>query len=185
MENDFLNLTKLRTSCRQYRNAAIPREVLEYCLEAARWAPSACNKQPWRFIVVDDPGLRAQIGAKALLPGIPMPWVAQAPVVVVLCARKTIFTHWLVPMLSGIKYHLLDLGIAGEHLVLAAAERGLGSCWIGWFSARKVKKILNLPFNYEPVALLTLGYPAIPGEPSSRLSLAQIREYNHVPAEQE
>lgn len=173
----FLELAKKRLSCRDYLDKPIPSEVLAYCLEAARLAPSACNRQPWRFIIVEDPELRTQLSSRALLPGIPMPWVASAPVIVVLCARKNIGVHNIAPMVSGINYHLIDLGIAGEHFVMAAAEQELGSCWIGWFKAKAVRKILNLPRTFEPVSLIALGYPAAPMAERPRLPLSEISEF--------
>jgi len=171
---DMLEIIKRRTSCRNYQAEAIPDDVLERCLEAARWAPSACNQQPWRFIAVKDPVLREHICEECFLPGLPMPWAKQAPVIIVLCSKKSVVTHFLAPLLSGINYHLLDLGIAGEHLVLEAQEQGLGSCWIGWIRPKKIKKLLGLPFDMTPVSLITLGYPREPGQPGKRLELDEI-----------
>lgn len=173
-EPDFLKLVRRRTSCRDYQEKPVSDETLEICFEAARWAPSACNKQPWRFIAVKDPGLRKQICDKALLPGIPMPWLRKAPVIIVLCAVKSLLTHSLAPMLSGVKYHLIDIGIAGEHFVLAAENQGLGTCWIGWFKPKTTKNILNIPGNVELLSLISVGYPASRTEASSRLPLEQI-----------
>jgi nitroreductase len=174
---NFLELAKLRTSCRSYQDRPVPSETLAYCLEAAQVAPSACNQQPWRFVVVETPELRAELSKNALLPGIPMPWVATAPVIVVLCAKKSLAVHHIAAMVSGVHYHLIDLGIAGEHLVLAAAEQGLGSCWIGWFRAKQVRKILNLPRSLEPVSLITLGYPAGEAKTTERKPLSEIAEF--------
>jgi nitroreductase len=171
---DILETIKKRTSCRCYQENAIPDDLIERCLEAARWAPSACNQQPWRFIVVKDRELRERICAECFLPGLPMPWAKQAPVIIVLCSKKSVVTHFLAPLLSGINYHLLDLGIAGEHLVLEAYEQGLGSCWIGWIQPRKIKKLLKLPFDMTPVSLITLGYPQQISQPGKRLELNEI-----------
>lgn len=171
---DFLELVKKRTSCRDYRPEPIPDALLHGCLEAARLAPSACNRQPWRLVVVKDPAQRERLRAEALLPGIPMPWIAAAPVIVALCAERKLLTHAVAPLFSGVRYDLLDPGIAGEHLVLAAAAAGLGSCWIGWIRPKAVRKILRLPFDFRPLALITLGFPASEREPSSRLDLSLI-----------
>ncbi len=180
MENmtmNFLELAKKRLSCRDYLDKPVPSEALAYCLEAARLAPSACNQQPWRFIIVEDPELRGKLSKEALLPGLPMPWVASAPVIAVLCAKKKIGIHGIAPMVSGIHYHLIDLGIAGEHFILAAAEQELGTCWIGWFKAKAVRKILDLPKSLEPVSLITLGYPASPMTERARLTLSEMSEF--------
>ncbi|MFA7232198.1 MAG: nitroreductase family protein, partial [Victivallaceae bacterium] len=113
METESLHtLIKRRTSCRSYLPDPIPDKILDQCLDAVRWAPSACNKQPWRIIAVRDAETRAEICQRALLPGIPMPWLATAPVIVALCVKKSFLTHTVAPMVSGINYQLIDAGIA-------------------------------------------------------------------------
>lgn len=170
----FLELVTKRTSCRAYKADPVSDDILEYCLEAARLSPSACNKQPWRFVIVKDEDKRRQLCEKGLLPFLPMPWTYQAPVIVALCAVQTTTVHKLAAMISGVKYHLIDCGIAGEHFVLAAEEKGLGSCWIGWFRERKVKKILGIPRGVKVISLLTLGYPEQVSPPRSRLTMEDI-----------
>ena len=165
---------KNRTSCRSYLDKAVPDDALERCLEAARLAPSACNQQPWRFVVVKDRELRERICDECFLPGVPMPWAKQAPVIIVLCSKKSVVTHFLAPLLSGVNYHLLDLGIAGEHLALEAQEQGLGSCWIGWIRPKKIRKALKLPLGMTPVSLITLGYPRDVTPPGKRLKMSEI-----------
>ena len=171
---DILETIKNRTSCRSYLDKPVPDDALERCLEAARWAPSACNKQPSRFVVIKDRELRERICTECFLPGVPMPWAKQAPVIIVLCSKKSVVTHLLAPLLSGINYHLLDLGIAGEHLVLEAQEQGLGSCWIGWIQPKKIRKVLKLPPGITPVSLITLGYPRDITLPGRRLEMSEI-----------
>lgn len=163
-----------RRSCRSYETTPVPDNLIRECVEAARLAPSACNKQPWRFYAVTSSELREKLCSECLLPGVRMPWLRQAPVILVLCMKKKLTTHFLAPLLSGIHYEYLDLGIAGEHLVLAAEERGLGSCWIGWIKAAQTKKILHLPFDVTPVSFLSLGYPAEQREPTARFPLEEI-----------
>lgn len=173
---EFLKLIHKRSSCRLYLSKDLPDGMINNCLEAARCAPSACNKQPWRFIIVKDETLRQTICEQALLPGIPMPWLRMAPVIAVLCAEKQLVTHKLAPMVSGVKYHLIDIGIAGEHFCLAAESHGLGTCWIGWFKAKPLHKLLNIPKSVEILSLISLGYPAEPIEENQRekLPLNQI-----------
>jgi nitroreductase len=159
----FTSLARQRRSCRAYDpDRPVPREQLQACVEAARLAPSACNRQPWRFVAVDDPELVQRIAGECKLPGIPHPWWETVPVFVALCAELDFVTHRVAPALSGIPYYLLDIGIAGEHFVLAAETLGLGTCWIGWFHEKKVKKILHIPRAARVCALLTLGYPREP-----------------------
>lgn len=161
---DFLDLVRRRTSCRAYDpDRPVPSAALRRCLEAARLAPSACNRQPWRFVVVTDAETRQALYAKARLPGISHEWWRDVPVFVAVCAELEVVTHRIAPVVSGISYHLIDIGIAGEHLVLAAAEEGLGSCWIGWFREGAVKRLLGIPRRVRVVALITLGYPAAAG----------------------
>jgi nitroreductase len=170
----LLELISERTSCRSYDERDVDDGLINKCLEAARLAPSACNKQPWRFIVVKDVESRAALCKHGLLPGLPMPWTSQAPVIIALCTVKSMLTHTIAPLLSGVNYPLIDAGIAGEHLVLAAESFGLGTCWVGWFREKQVKKILAIPRSIKVVSLLTLGYPAERTQPSSRLELNEI-----------
>ena len=137
-------------------------------LEAARLAPSACNKQPWRFAVVEDEGVRMRLINEAFLTGIPMKWAEHAGAIIALGMEKSAITHKIAPKISGVDYPLLDLGIAGEHLVLQAEELGLGTCWIGWIKPRKVREVIDWPRSIEPVSLITVGWPAF-GERKTRL----------------
>ncbi|MCP3967988.1 MAG: nitroreductase [Lentisphaerae bacterium] len=177
-ESKILELCKRRVSCRNYLEKPVPDEIIANCLEAARWAPSACNKQPWRFVIVKDTELRRKICKEGFLPGVPMPWAQKAPVVIALCAKTNPITHGLAPMVSGINYQYIDIGIAGEHFVLAAEEQGLSTCWIGWFKVKYVKKLLKLPSTVKPVCLLTLGYAAEPPSPVKRIPLDELVREN-------
>lgn len=145
-----------RRSIRSYKPDPVPKEKLDYVLEAARLAPSWKNQQCWRFIVVTDEEKRRAITNRD--------WTADAPVIVVGCAR---------PELSGGNagqpYYMLDMGIAMEHMVLAAAEQGLGTCWIGGqFDEATVKAELGVPDDARVVALLPVGYPAEAPGPKDR-----------------
>ena len=157
----FLAVVRTRRSCRAYDPARpVPPAAIAACLEAARLAPSACNRQPWRFVVVQDAATRAAIYEEARLPGIAHRWLQDVPAIVVLCVERELVTHKLAPAVSGVPYHLVDAGIAGEHFVLAATAQGLGTCWIGWFRPPVVRRLLDLPGGVDAVALLALGYPA-------------------------
>ncbi len=157
--DELIQLISSRHSCRNYLEKDIPDELIEKCLEASRLAPSACNKQPWRFIVVKDAELRGSICREGILPGLPMPWLKKVPVIIAICAKTEFITHKLAKFISKVDYSPIDIGIAGEHFVLAAESLGLGSCWIGWFKAKAIKRILNIPRNIKVVSLLSLGYP--------------------------
>jgi len=140
---------------------------LELMLEAARLAPSACNKQPWRFAVVVDESIRMRLIGEAFLAGIPMKWAVNAGTMIALGMEKSAITHKIAPKISGVDYPLLDLGIAGEHLVLQAEELGLGTCWIGWIKPKAVRRIVGWPRSIEPVGLITVGWP-VSGERKTR-----------------
>lgn len=154
-----MDLVKQRTSCRAYVPEAVPREMLEQMLEAARLAPSACNKQPWRFAVVQEESVRMRLINEAFLAGIPMKWAVNAGAIIAIGMEKAAITHRIAPMISGVDYPLLDLGISGEHLVLQAEELGLGTCWIGWIKPKMVREIVGWPRSIEPVSLITVGWP--------------------------
>ena len=160
-----------RVSCRAYQTTSVPEAHLMRILEAARLAPSACNQQPWRFAVVRDPDVRRRIVQDGFLPGSKMTWALDAPVHVVLGMERSFVTHRLAPQISGVDYPWVDIGIAGEHLVLAATELGLGTCWIGWIRPRVLAKIVGWPTSVKPVVVITVGYASDPDSaqlPASR-----------------
>lgn len=174
---EFIDIVRKRRSIRRYRSDPVPRELIEKCLEAARYAPTACDKQSWRFIVTEG-ALKDRIAKECLgEPPVPNKWAADAPVIVVMASEKDFVTHRIAAGIKGTRYDLIDAGIAGDHFVLQAAELGLGTCWLGWFKKRKVKKLLDLPAGWEITALITLGYQA--GEMSGKKMkpLDEIREY--------
>ena len=175
--NRFIDLVRVRRSIRSYKPDPVPREMIETCLEAVRHSPTACNKQSWRFIIAEG-DLRQRI-VEGSLGGVVVPnrWAAQAPVIVIIAIDRDLVTHRVGAGIKGIDYHLIDAGIAGEHFVLQAAELGLGTCWIGWFDKKKVKRILGLPKNWDAPAMITLGFPATsPGE-KQRKPVKEISEF--------
>jgi nitroreductase len=177
----FLDLVKKRRSVRRYLPRPVEGEKIELCLEAARRAPSACNAQPWRFIVVEEAGLRERLG-RAAFSGIyaTNAFARRAPVIVVAATVPTAALPRLAGRYQGKSYPLIDLGIAGEHLVLQATELGLGTCWIGWFNTKKVGRLLGLSRREKPVMLITLGYPAAGGgvSASPRKKRGETIRYN-------
>lgn len=178
----FLKLARRRQSVRGYADRAVAREVIERCLEAARVAPSACNSQPWFFVVVDEPSLRAEVAGR--LKGLVMNQFADsAPVLVAVVAE----TPALIPRLAGhLKdkaYWLMDIGIAVEHFCLQAAEEGLGTCIIGWFDEKGVKNLLGVPKGKRVVLMISLGYPKEPAvRAKQRKGTDAMRGYNGYPS---
>lgn len=156
----FLELVKKRSSCRNYTSKEVSEEKIKIILEAARLAPSACNKQPWRFVVVKNDEIKKRLIKEGCLFGMDMDWATRASVIIVLGIEKSFITHKIAPKISKIDYPLIDLGIAGEHIVLQATELGLGSCWIGWIKPDVIGKIVSFKKQIKPLALITVGYPA-------------------------
>jgi nitroreductase len=189
MEPCFLDLAKQRVSCRQFDPARpVPRPLLRECFETARLAPSACNRQPWRFVVVDAPDRVRAIREQCRVPPLAHTWWDTVPVFVAVCLETSIVTHRIAPACSGIPYHFVDAGIAGEHFVLAAAEQGLASCWIGWFGSRALKRLLRIPRPVTVAALVAVGYPATDGardRETTRKSLGEIVFWNGWQAPEE
>ncbi|QHI69706.1 nitroreductase family protein [Tichowtungia aerotolerans] len=173
----FLDLVKHRTSCRSYRPEPAPKEALEKMIEAARMAPSACNRQPWQFAVVTDKSVQMQLISKAFLPGIPMRWAEHAGAIIALGMKRTTLTHQIATKISGVDYPLLDMGIAGEHLVLQAEELGLGTCWIGWIKPKIARRIVGWPRSIEVVSLITVGRPDGERQTRPRRSIDEITKW--------
>jgi len=155
----LLDLLKHRKSVRDFLDRPVEQEKIMMCLEAARLAPSACNSQPWKFIVVDDRQLKKKL-SDAAFSGIYSinSFCKMAPVIVVVISEKSKFLARIGGMFRGTKYYLIDIGVACEHFVLQAEELGLGTCWIGWFNEEAVKSILNIPKPKKIDVLIALGY---------------------------
>ncbi len=150
---DVLKAIKIRRSVRNYKPDPIPQPVLEKLMEAIRFAPSACNNQPWKFVFVSDPELKQKLATAAR----DQKFIAEAPLIVVGCGFPDKAYHYMGGYGNSIE---IDIAIALDHLTLAAAAEGIGTCWIGAFDETAVKKILNIPANAKVVALTPLGYPA-------------------------
>ncbi|MEW6622674.1 MAG: nitroreductase family protein [Bacillota bacterium] len=197
---DLMEVVRTRRSIRKYKPDAIPQDLLREILEAARLAPSGVNRQPWRFVLVADPQLKKLIKAASFN----QRFVEEAPLLVVCCAdlqayksenvRKRVTELIDIGALAKesinwypqenddektllTKYGLgvtLNVAIAVEHLVLAAASFGLGTCWVQRMKPEEIRNILGLPDNMLVVALLPMGYPAEDPGPRPRLSLDEI-----------
>jgi nitroreductase len=150
---EVLEAIKNRRSVRSYDTRPIAPESYQQLQAALRYAPSACNFQPWRFILVEEAALREKV-AQACKGQM---WMAQAPVIVVACG----FAEQAYQKMGGYGNSVdIDLGIALDHLSLAAVAEGLGTCWIGAFHEPQVKELLSIPAEAKVVALMPVGYPA-------------------------
>ena len=142
-----MDVVRERRSVRKYKPDPVPRAEVEYVLEAARLAPSWANRQCWRYIVITDEATRKKITMTE--------WAARAPVIIVGCGDPSKAGNR-----DGKPYYMLDMGISMEHLILAAAERGLGTCWLGGqFDEKVVREVLGVPESHRIVAMTPLGYP--------------------------
>lgn len=177
---EFLRLAQRRQSVRQYLAKDVEREKIERCLEAARLAPSASNSQPWRFIVVDRPDLRKEVAAATFSPLLPFNrFVLGAPALVAVVGEPVKPLTALGGMVMGTPFALLDLGLATAHLCLQATEEGLGTCILGWFDQKRVKRILGVPAGRKVALVIAVGYPATEEiRPKSRKPLGDVRNYN-------
>jgi nitroreductase len=179
---DFLELAQKRQSCRAYDpGRPVEQEKLGRCIEALRLAPSACNAQPWKLVVVTDPALKDKVaeaaGAKWLGCN---HFTKQPPVIVVIVREGPNLTSKLGTVLKDKPFTLMDVGIAAEHFCLQATEEGLGTCIIGWFDEPAVKHLLKIPKKKRAELMITLGYPAKADiRQKIRKPLEQICSYNH------
>jgi len=166
---DLMQAIRARRSIRSFLDRPVEEEKLLAVLEAGRLAPSARNMQDWRFIVVKDAATRSMLAVAAR----DQQFVGQAPVVIAACGTSDLV------MTCGQLAYPIDVAIAVDHMTLAAASLGLGTCWIGAFYEDKVKEILGVPQEIRVVALLPLGYPVEETAPRPRKNLDDVVAWEH------
>ncbi len=166
---DFIELARKRYSARAYKSTPVEEEKLQQVLEAARLAPTAANRQPFKLVVIRTAGRETElqrIYSRA--------WFTQAPLVI--CACIVPGESWV--RRDGVTMALVDMAIAFDHLVMAATDLGLGTCWIAAFNPQAAREVLVLPEGVEPVMCTPLGYPADPPPAArSRKTLAELIRY--------
>ena len=150
----FASVVKRRRMIRKYEDRPVPEEEIRALLRYAVRAPSAGNLQPWEFILVRDPEVRAQLAKAAMNQNS----VATAPIIIATCADIQRMGEKYGT--RGAFYSLVDTAFASLLILLGATERGLGACFVGAYNPEEVAKILQLPTHVRPVGLITLGYPA-------------------------
>ena len=169
----MLEMIIRRQSNRKYSDKPVENEKLERIIEAGRMAPSACNSQPWKFIIVTDPALLRDLGEAASEKLLGMnSFVDQAPALIVIVREQPNFSSKIGGTVKRKDYSHIDIGIATENICLQAMAEGIGSCILGWFDEKKVRKILGIPSSKRVELLLTLGY-----------SLSEHREKKRKPKE--
>ena len=175
---DFLELVKARQSDRAYdKNRPVEPEKLERILEAARLAPSACNAQPWKFVVVTDPELAIKVGKASA--GLGMNKFAKdAPVHILIVEESMNITSLLGSKIKDKYFPLVDIGIAASHICLAAESEGLGSCILGWFDEKGIKELVGIPQKKRLLLDITIGYSLKPKKPKVRKPKEKVVAYN-------
>jgi nitroreductase len=167
---EFHELITSRYSVRAYKPDPVEDEKLNKVLEAARLAPTAANRQPFTLIVVKTQGKEDELRKIYN-----REWFVQAPIII--CGVGLIDKAWT--RYDEANYVQVDVAIALDHLILAASELGLGTCWIAAFNPDEAKRMLKLPDNTEPIILTTLGYPADEPKPKERKPIDKLVRYNH------
>lgn len=166
---EFAELIKSRYSVRAYRPDPVSEDKLQRVLEAARLAPTAANRQPFRLLVV-----RTRVREEELKRLYGREWFTQAPLVIGIVTLPE--AAW--KRRDGKNYADVDATIAMDHLILAAANEGLGTCWVGAFDPAVAREIFQLPPEVDPLAFTPLGYPADSPSPKKRKNLEELVCYD-------
>lgn len=175
----ILDIFFKRRSTRSYLQTPVARQDIAECLEAARLAPSACNSQPWHFIIVDEPRLVKELGEKIFCGLYAINTFAkQAPVLAVVVSEKVPILTRLGGCFRGTTFAMIDIGITVEHFILQATALGLSTCWIGWFDERQAKKVLKVPRHKKIYAVVALGCSEESMREKQRKPLAEISSFN-------
>lgn len=177
---DFLELVQQRQSDRAFDvETAVEAEKIEAILEAARLAPSACNGQPWHFIVVTEPGLRDAVAAATSSRVLGMNhFTRQAPVHILIIEETTNLSSRVGGLVKDNHFPHIDIGIATAHITLAATSLGLGSCIIGWFDQKKIKALLGIPRSKRVLLDVLIGYSTQVHRDKVRKSIETVSSRN-------
>lgn len=155
---EFLDLLNRRQSCRKYLNKPVEKEKLIRCIEAARVAPSACNSQPWHFIVVNNNELVPKV-AECLRDKVMNKFTSECSAFIVVVEESGNLTSRAGALMKQQDYRSVDLGIATEHICLAATQQNLGTCILGWFNEKELKRLLNIGKLKRIRLVVAVGYP--------------------------
>jgi nitroreductase len=171
---DVFEAIRKRRSIRAYTKEDVSEDEVEKLIDAARWAPSAGNIQPWEFIIIRNAETKRKLSAAAL----DQTSIEEAPVVIVVCANQK-RSAWGYGQRGATLYCLQDTAAATQNLLLAAYALGLGTCWIGAFQAERARQALNMPMDVRPVAIIPVGHPAEKPMVPSRRPLTEIVHYEN------
>lgn len=169
---DILEAIKSRRSIRAFKSQNVPAEIVKNLIDAARWAPSAGNIQPWEFIIIRKPEIKRRLAEAAL----GQAFIEEAPVVIVVCANEDRSSQGY-----GVRgrtlYCIQDTAAAIQNIHLVAYSLGLGTCWVGAFREEEARVTLKVPYGMRPVAIIPVGYPDEEPSPRSRRPINQIVHY--------
>jgi nitroreductase len=175
----MLEIIESRQSDRRYSNKPVEKEKLDRIIEAGRMSPSACNAQPWKFVVVTDPPVLKKLAEAASAKLLNMNrFLVQAPVMIVVVKERPNVTSRVGGTIKDKDYSLIDIGIASGNICLQAKAEGLGSCMIGWFDEARVKKILGIPGKRRVELIITIGYSLSEYRMKKRKPLEEVVSYN-------
>ena len=156
---EFSELIKIRQSVRKYQDKPVEKEKLQKLIESVRLAPSTSNSQPWKLILVDEPELKDKIARATFSKAVSFnKFAPEAPVIAVLTIENPKLITRIGSIIKNREFPLIDIGIAAENFCLQAAELGLGTCMLGWFNEKQIKKLLDIPRKTRIGLVITLGY---------------------------
>lgn len=174
---NFKDLLLKRQSDRKYSSKKVEEEKILSCLEAGRLSPSACNSQPWSFVVIDQEPVLQQAQKRITTMGMNR-FVKQVPVLIAIVLEKPNFTASIGSVIKDKEYPLLDIGIATNNICMQATELGLGSCILGWFDEKGLKQLLDVPESKRIPLVIALGYPTTVTRKKIRKPMKEIIYFN-------
>lgn len=176
----FIDLANNRYSVRNYTDTPVPQETIERCIEAARLAPSACNAQPYTFVIITNPDLKDKVATAAFKGAVNINrFACRAPVLVLIISDRQKLSAKFGSIVKRKNFSQMDIGIVAEHFCLQATEEGLGTCMLGWFNEPKVKHMLSIPKRKRVELMISVGFSAgkrIP--PKKRKTTDEMVSYN-------
>jgi len=161
-----------RRSIRAFKRENVSEEIVEKLVDAARWAPSAGNIQPWEFIIIRETRIKRKLANAALN----QTFIEEAPVVIVICACEILSSQRYGDRGKEL-YCLQDTAAAVQNLLLLAYSFGLGTCWVGAFKEEEVRETLRVPDGTRPVAIVPVGFPAETPQPRRRKPVKEISHH--------